>query len=340
MRDDILKILKRKFTGNAKIKPVDSEVVQSEGFLLSEHASAISKVCKEHHYSVSFRAAGDATLERIRKGNPCKGHDIMNKSIKFTGGSWTYDYSDVELLKDLSGLVGYSSLPDSDSDSDSKKKPTLSGLCQKKAKDDKEEIPFTRVPIPIDEKSSFSDKELLTIYTGDYDMHDLFAFRHGQYNRIIAGTVDEASAVDQLNLAMLEKSPDRLGKVKERERLWRSEYSLIRHGAQTSFMCYLHSITGIKDLKKAFLELEDKSKIPYEDTIMKISEPICMFNMEGKIFILKNREEIYSYYKNNDMLQQIPFYYFFNLLRDNKEKWNLYAQTINKYLMRLCGLDS
>lgn len=334
MKTDILNLLKEKFTGNAKIKPVDSEVVESEGFLLSEHASAISKVCQDQNYSVSFRAAGDATLKRIRKGNPCKGHDIMNKSIKFTGGSWTYDYSDVELLKDLSGLVGYSS----SSDSDSKKKPTLSGLCQKKAKDDKKKIPFTEVP--IGEISSLTNEKLLTIYTGDYDMHDLFAFRHGQYNRIIAGTVDEASAVDQLNFAMLEKSPDRQVKVKEIERLWRSEYSLIRHGAQTSFMCYLHSITGIKDLKKAFLEQKDKSKIPYEDTIMKISEPICIFNMEGKIFILKNMEEIYSYYKNYDMLQQIPFYYFFNLLRDNKGKWNLYAQTINKYLMRLCGLDS
>lgn len=325
MKNDILALLEKKYPTNVNIESSNTGAVERAGFMLENHAKGIIDACKKHGYLVSFRPAGDATLNRIRNGHPCKGHTIMNKSVKRLGQqeSWTYS-GDTATLEKYKGLVGY---PDESNN--------LAGLWI-----DRNNKPEKITLADIDNKP----EDVKYCYTGDYDMHDLFCFK-GKYVRIIAGTPDEHSAIDLLNFSMLEHdTTGRKNKVKNSEigRSVGAEYSLIRHGAQTSFMCFLHSITSSVELKN-YLErhTDTLTAIPWEDSVMKISEPICIFDKCGNVFILNSMEEIYCYYKSNGMLEYIPFYYFFSLLRDgNPQKLSEYAETINYYLMNFCGIKS
>lgn len=329
MKNDILKRLATKYQKQKTYSSCDANAVENRHFMLAEHAKAISAVCKKCSISVSFREAGKSTLERIKKGNPCKGHEIMDKSIKLRpeNKEWTYKAPAGVKLEDYEGLVGH---------------PEGSGNVLKEiwkadtdTQESKQESKQKLVSI-----GDLTPDDLSSCYTGDYDMHDLFWFRNGRYVRIIAGTPDEHSTIDRLNYYMLEADTSgRKNKVVigKDERYWNSEYSLIRHGAQTSFMCYLHTITGSKELEN-FFQNDTSPHIPHENSIMKISYPICMFDKEGKIFILDDMEKIYWYYKETGMLQHIPFYFFFDLLRDNNPKWDEYSQAINDYLKNFCGL--
>lgn len=329
MKKRILEILSSRFPGNPVLKESHAEEVQEEGFLLEKHALAIAATCRRNAYSVSFRKTGKATLDRIARGNPCKGHSITDKSIKPVGGGdrpeWTYTAAPGQLERFV-GLVGFSK-------EDSGKE--LAGLWKKGDK--------TRVRAYLEDIGN--DADLSLFYTGDYDMHDLFKYK-GSYCRIIAGSPEEESAIDHLNLAILQGESGRKKKVDQSirtgsRRLRTSAYSLIRHGAQTSFMDYLHSLTGSRDLKNFFHQTNDMNRIPWENSVMNISAPICMFDKDGRIFLLHTPQEIYGYYKTRGMLEHIPFYYFFKQLREDRPAGFLdeYAETINRYLLNFCDIQ-
>lgn len=339
MKTKIREILSEKYQKLTPVAACNPEEVEENHFMLAEHAKGVAEVCQKKMLCVSFREAGEATLKRIREGNPCKGHDIKYKTIKRLPGNqkWTYDYSKEDELQKLAGLVGK---PEPD------ESRCLVWVCR------------PGEFVLVDEVLKLTD--LTSFYTGDYDMHDLFRFNGGRYTRIVAGAMDENSAVDTLIYHMLQyDTSGRREKVEEiggKERYWTSPYSPIRHGAQTSFMCYLHSIAGKGELKSKLGRILDEIKqsekfnstqkrklcIPWEESVMKISAPICMFDAEGRIYILKNPAEVYWYYKTYGMLDYIPFYYFFNELREVKDPkidWNKYAQAIIQYLLNFCGID-
>ena len=179
-------------------------------------------------------------------------------------------------------------------------------------------------------------------------MHDLLKYEKEKYVRIVADTVDEHSAIDYFNLAMARDDPQRFEKIQAmyataRKRTADSGYALIRHGAQTSFMCYLHGITGSEELKKMLSKGEAHStEIPWENTIMNIDPNICMFDHLGNAYILNDLKAVYGYYKKKDLLLQIPFYYFFKDIKakpEYKKKLDDYAAQINEYLRKCYAPD-
>lgn len=331
MKKRILEILSSRFPDNPVLKESKAKEVQEEGFLLEKHALAIAAACRRDTYSVSFRKAGTATLDRIARGNPCKGHAIMDKSIKPVGGGdrpeWTYTAAPDQLERFV-GLVGFGEGSGKE----------LAGLWKNEGN------------APVRERLAAigNDADLSLFYTGDYDMHDLFLHKGG-YCRIIAGSPEEESAIDRLNLAILQEESGKDGRKKKvdqsirtgSQRLRTSEYSLIRHGAQTSFMSYLHTLTGSRDLRDFLRRTDGTNRIPWENSVMNISAPICMFDKDGRIFILHTLQEIYGYYKTRGMLEHIPFYYFFKLLREDRPAGFLdeYAETINCYLRNFCDIQ-
>ncbi len=327
MREDILPLLKEKYGKGIVPKPVSAATVESEGFLLEGHAKAIQKLCEADGLIVSFREAGKATLDRIKAGNPCKGHTVMDKSIKKIGDGWTYEVpQNVKIdLDKYKGVIGY---PESEGSR------IIKGLWR--VLDDKCFFD-ERFPGEIDD----------TYLTGDYDLHDLLCKNTGSskwpYARIVSDTVDERSTLDNLNRAILstEGAGSRAVKVKgfvdksKKNRMTQSPYSLIRHGAQTSFMSYLHGEVGAKELKR-YLQANsnDTNHLPWENAVMNISKSICVFDDSKGIYILKGIDQIYAYYREKNLLNCIPFYYFFKDLKEKgyTDKIEGYANIINRYL--------
>ena len=170
------------------LKTLNDDEIQAKGFVLAKHASGIRKYCKRHDLKVSFRNAGENTLSRIAAGHPCKGHDIMSKSIKEKKVDgvmkWTYD-GDHAILEKYKGTVGYSEAS----------KTELAGLWVFKT-------PGNDVKMCENEQiklANVNDINFKKAYTGDYDMHDLIKGN----KRILATSPDEASTLEGLNNAIL-----------------------------------------------------------------------------------------------------------------------------------------
>jgi hypothetical protein len=315
IKKNVNEMIEKCYKFKESFSEADNETIEGEYFMRIEDAAAIKKCCITHNLHVSFRAAGVDTIERIRNGNPCKGHTILNKSIKKKNNKWTYqtpgNVSDPDsYFFNLKGLVGY---PKSDKDGQ------LAGLWKLEANKP------VRVPI----ENITANMSLTDCYTGDYDMHDLF---HAK-KRIVAGTMDENPYIIKLNNAMAREVKRHINVlIKPEQEPETVEYALIRHGAQTMYIDYL--------LNRERGELKipsDRRFLPDEDSIINIDNHIVMFDNEGKAYILNGVPEICSYYKQNGLFENIPFYYFFHSLRTHpnlsdtdKGLLNSYAVAVNE----------
>ncbi|MQA42481.1 hypothetical protein [Rugamonas aquatica] len=318
--------------GNAVANVVaDDGQIAGAFFVRAKDAAAIRNVCRSGGYMISFRVAGQHTLARIDGGNPCKGHKITDKSIKESATDG-FTYTDLS-QSDFSRLRGLVGKPVSREDKH------LSAVWKVKPDNTYESVPLADV-----RRVMADDKELARFYTGDYDMHDLLKkVGGGPLNRVLAGTPDEASAIEAFNLAILNGDPARKTKVnawvnasQPAKRLATSEYALIRHGAQTSFISYLLG-PGETELRAD----RAATTIPLEDLVNNIDPKICVFAADGRAFILDTVAKIYRYYADNNLLDQIPFYYFFRDLKklDPNYKRDLvtYAREINAYIANCYG---
>ncbi|MBB3121500.1 hypothetical protein [Pseudoduganella violacea] len=308
------------------LAPREDAELEAAFFVRAQDAKVIRVVCRKSHYAISFRTAGEHTLYRINQGNPCKGHKIMTKSIKpvrAQGDAIQYSYEGLseDDFAQFRGLVGYPvAYPE-------KQSGPLEGIWAIKNANGIQRM-------PIQEARSVQD--LSGFFTGDYDMHDLLKFSHGRCNRILAGTPDEASAIDAFNSAILNEDKERKNRVTAslaatpEARLRASEYALIRHGAQTSFFSYLLG-PGRHELEVP----ENPKFLQLEAAVNNIDPNICIFDPQGQAYILKGVAEIYSYYALNNLLDQIPFYYFFKDLRSDplyKKELKKFSIEINSYI--------
>jgi len=311
IRENVLKMMENRYKNNPTFINASDEAIEKKFFLRKEDSAAVRKSCEKHKFIVSFRKAGEHTLTRISTGNPCKGHDITSKSIKEKGTAYTYNI-DEATFENYKGLIGYSDLNNSN----------LKGLWKINNKKS------TQVKL---EDIRPSDN-LTEFFTGDYDLHDLIKSN----NRILASTIDEKSALDQLNNAMLANDEIRKQRVNqslsENQRKYTSPYALIRHGAQTSFISYLLSEEG-----KEELVVPDTARLPLEGLVTTIDPDIVVFTSNGEAYILNDISHVYFFYKKYDMLNQVPFYYFFDDLKKdelNREKLDSYSIYINNLLKK------
>lgn len=333
------------YRNEADAKPVDNIVrIEEEGFLRVQDAVQIAKTCTDKQLFVSFRAAGRATLDKINKGCPCKGHKIMDKSIKESGGRWTYiapvnpllGATPEAVLASLKGFVGHPYIPrneDGSVDFESADRPPvriyrpdgtvdrviyhLDGIyVLPQAVDPKAK---SACEFAILDAATITDQALNLAYTGDYDMHDLI----WKGVRPSANSPEELSSIDYLNSAILKKDVNRAENVKlgKSERYHKSPYALIRHGAQTAFFDYLTTDKGEAELKE---KLEENlraigtenyvSRLPFGNLVVKIDEHIAMFDDKGKAYLLNGVGAVYNFYLRHKLLDQIPFYNFFEAL--------------------------
>lgn len=122
----------------------------------------------------------------------------------------------------------------------------------------------------------------------------------------------------------------------------KSSYALIRHGAQTNYVDFMLSQPTKKELKKLFEEAKAKNLAIREkpellnghpevnlfpelkehfflaltdNPVVTIEPHFVMFAPDGKIYDLDGLTEIYAFFKKNEILDRIPFYYFFRVLK-------------------------
>lgn len=361
IKEDMLAILADAYQTASNPKEVtDLTKIESEGFMRKKDADSIINCCKSNKMSVSFRVAGTDTIQRIAEGHPCKGHDIKDKSIKKgTDGVWTYlapdksvlGVQDDSILEKLKGFVGSPFIPQEKGQVDLLAQKGTSRVILNTDGSIKKIIYQLNEIYLLEEdtdakgmiKSNSYSKikvhalntaNIARAYTGDYDMHDLFV----RGRRALATTPEEQSAIDRLNLAILNASKERSLKahkmIGSKDRLLKSPYALIRHGAQTSFFDYMLSGVGEADLRENMENLTDTHSLPAEKIVVKIDEKIAMFSDTGKVYILNGVGEIYKYYAFFKLLDQVPFYNFFEDLKKHKthkhtiEAYASYIQSI------------
>lgn len=306
-----------KYPPKNKFEPCPSYIIEQNGFLLKEHADAISESAKKHSLIVVFRQTGKDSLDRIRQGNPCKGHALLNKTVKTKNEKNTY-ICDKDVFEKVKGLVGYGHGKNNELILDGLYAYENNKIVQKK----------------IGEVSLNNSEEMKKFFTGDYDMEDLFTTYNGITQRALAATPEEKSAINYMN-----NSIDRLGKRKNdeisEEDTTLCEYSVIRHGAQSTHISLLLSESGNKELACII----DKA-VEAKKTLMQYLEgktvfvdcPLCAVDKNGKWYILNNMNEIVSFYRKNEILQYIPFYYFLkDLKKDNPQK----IEEIERYISNL-----
>ncbi|WP_428223503.1 hypothetical protein [Flavobacterium sp.] len=292
-----------------KPSPITNKrTVEEQGFIVYEHFTGIEEYCKKNNITLTLRNAGKHTISRIKNGNPCKGHDVLDKSIKERRTSYTYNIKDSEFEK-LKGFIGH------------------------REKDDQSEIPELKKvwTVTNEEKSALVElnktKNTKSLYTGDYDMHDLLK----KNIRILANTPEELSTINQLTTAALFSDTERLKKTNNHlGRRHSSPYSTIRHGAQTNYLSYLIAHPG--ELKS----VNDPELLPYENAVLNIDGKLLAITAKGS-YILNSIEEVYNFYKSEGILQQIPPYYFFNYIRSKnalKNEIPIYTNYINKLLLK------
>jgi hypothetical protein len=329
IKDVFLNALEEKY-GQAKkeFEPISPQNIEHEGFMCQEHAEGI--LGHNHSYYVSFREAGKNTLDRIREGNPCKGHKILDKSIKEIKGSWTYKSPEIPGFdfNTYKGLVGHPNPGTKDA--------ILEGIWKYTKGIPDHALIYFKPEEPV------TEEDIKLCYTGDYDMHDLIK---QDKTKILATTPEEQSSIDYINSWMLQGEEEtkregvRKGWRKEeidkmlnsnpKARMSSSPYALIRHGAQTSFIDYMLSFEGKDDLEKQMSNVNIKNlnpRLPAEETIVTVASKILIFKpgkrgqaraTGGNAYLLSTVEDIYLFFKAEGMVDKIPFYYFTSNLREN-----------------------
>ncbi|NEQ75332.1 MAG: hypothetical protein F6K23_21145 [Okeania sp. SIO2C9] len=303
--------------------------VEDHNFLLEQHSAVVRKFCQQYNCHISFRAAGEDSLDRIKNGNPCKGHDIMDKSIKQKGRNWTYKAPSSIDLENYKGLVGYRDKKDEANP------PYLLGLwyLDDNGKSDKKQI------------DSVDPNQQTRYFTGDYDLHDLF-----RNKQRVLSSVDERHDLDILALRMIDACPsNRKDKFNSQSgRAFESPYSLVRHGAQTNFISFLLSHSGEGDLTNIIQgwQQDIPARLPLEGAVTTIDDNVIMYDPQGQASFLDSLEKVYHYYQREGLLAQIPFYFFIANLKQrvdsetDKDFLNDCSRNINQWLKKCYPTDN
>ena len=105
-KEFVSELINDKYKKDLVLKQITTQEIEQNGFLLKEHADAISESAKHHSLIVVFRQTGKDSLDRIRQGNPCKGHALLSKTVKIKNEKKTYICKD-DIFNKVKGLVGY-----------------------------------------------------------------------------------------------------------------------------------------------------------------------------------------------------------------------------------------
>lgn len=252
------------------IEPNELELL---GYLLEEDAAAISTYTGANQLAISFRKAGTATLNQLKKGAAAKGHDILEKSIKakslglneadgpqvmnhaLLAAMHVVSPTDLNVWELLGGFVGHWK-------KDNPKVPYglylsklglaesrkgWAGQCEeiKDPAGKKHWILKLEGALPVIQTLSteYGEEFPRLFYTGDYDMHDLLRVVASEPSIIPSDSLEEAMVINRINEEICGKaSPARQASMNltiHEENRENKEYQVIRHGPQVNYLAHM-----------------------------------------------------------------------------------------------------
>lgn len=262
----------------------------THAWVTETHAASILRACKRYKFCVSIRDTGPDSIDRIKQGYPCKGHDILHKSLKessikkITLTPKRNDIDSIAKKKGCYGLVGHWVNPGTGGELG-----MPDGVLSTGGVNTTDGSPRA-LGGKLIKFSSIEQKAPDTVYTGDYDMHDLLYASRSSGAKIgltvPSESVDEAKYINALNSLIWEDDDFRqkiVSKVtssyKNLTESWKHSYALFRHGPQRNFMAFA------LDKKEAMIM-----------ALVKYDPPIAAFCHDGNCYILYTLTDIREWY--------------------------------------------
>ncbi|NUP42948.1 MAG: hypothetical protein HOY76_39495 [Streptomyces sp.] len=273
------------------------------------HWAPISAVCKKHKYTIAVRETGAYSIRRIAEGAKPKPHTILEKSIKPSSVEKKYGTGPGQVQgdprtvlrwlrrQDLDGFVGHWNQQGLAGVRIDNPPPTLmnAGIVQTG--------PNGERYVPIDVTAQDGGPQLVALktdpqwkhylYTGDYDLHEVYAARGGTGGgQIPEATPEKADMLTRLNdeIARNPREVVRTGTASlQHGRLHMaegSEYAMFQHGDQATYR------------QNQYLEAQDALQQPLARQAAQLvravateaDEPLAWCRM-GNWYVTRNREE-------------------------------------------------
>lgn len=279
-----------------------------------KHWAAISAVCKKHKYTIAVRETGEYSIKRIAEGAKPKPHTILEKSIKPDSIKKKYGDKDGQvkgnpkailetlISLDLDGFVGHwndeAGLIGVRIDNPPQQVLDLN-IVKTGAKGEK------YVPIDLTKKDGGAALATLKkdkdwkhyLYTGDYDLHEVYAALGGSGGGQIAeASLEKIKLLNRLNQGIAENVDEevtRSGKVtKEHGKLHMeagSDYAMFQHGDQATYRMN-QQLEAQAEAAKAEKEAETIVAKLVRAVATESDEPMawCRF---GEWYVTMNRKE-------------------------------------------------
>ncbi|MFI9363145.1 hypothetical protein ACIG5E_19130 [Kitasatospora sp. NPDC053057] len=224
-----------------------------------DHWDAISAVCKKHKYTIAVRETGEFSIRRIAEGAKAKPHTILEKSIKpdsvrrkYGTGPGQAPGDPATVLawleaNDLSGFVGHWGAQGLLGVRIDNPPPTLApGIVQNGANGE----PY----VPLDMRQAGGGPAMAALktdpnwkqylYTGDYDLHEVYSAQGGTGGgQIPEATREKVDLLNRLNAGIAQNTQQepvaRHGTVAlENGRLHTaagSDHAMFQHGDQATY---------------------------------------------------------------------------------------------------------
>ncbi|MFG3228061.1 hypothetical protein ACGF07_25210 [Kitasatospora sp. NPDC048194] len=269
-----------------------------------DHWDAISAVCRKHKYTIAIRETGAFSIRRIAEGAKAKPHTILEKSIKpgsvekkYGTGPGQAPGDPATILawleaNDLSGFVGHWGAQGLIGVRIDNPPPTLPAGIVHQGANNEPYVPLDMQqpgggPAMVALKADPNWKQYL--YTGDYDLHEVYSAQGGTGGgQIPEATMEKAKLLNRLNAGIAlntqQEPVARHGTVAlEHGRLHTrpgSDHAMFQHGDQATYRMnqYLESTVAryAQQLVRAVATEAD--------------EPLAWCRM-GTWYVTRNREE-------------------------------------------------
>ncbi|MFJ4806890.1 hypothetical protein [Streptomyces murinus] len=218
------------------------------------HWEPISRVCKANKYTICVRVTGEPSIRRIAEGAKPKPHTILEKSIKGSSVKAKYGGRAENVMRwlcdqDLDGFVGHwgaLGLMGVRIDNPPKEIEDM-GIVQTGENGEQ------YVPVDTDKEDGGPALVRLKInprwkqylYTGDYDLHEVYAALGGGGGQIPEATPEKVKLLNRLNAGIAkiyveggEEKVRRSGTIKKEGGTLHMEegsYAMFQHGDQATY---------------------------------------------------------------------------------------------------------
>ncbi|MFI2608257.1 hypothetical protein [Kitasatospora sp. NPDC018619] len=272
-----------------------------------DHWAAISEVCRKYKYTIAVRETGEHSIRRIAEGARPKPHTILEKSIKpssvakkYGTGPGQVQRDPAEVLAwlqqhDLSGFVGHWNDQGLVGVRIDTPPPAVQALDIVRTDGGVEYVPIA-VGTPdggpeLVQLKTYPDWKRY-LYTGDYDLHEVYAARGGTGGgQIPEATPEKAKLLNRLNAGIagsarpgeVERSGQTVLKDGRLHMAPGSDHAMFQHGDQATYRMnqYLEALEG---------EVARHAAQLVRAVATEADEPLAWCRM-GQWYVTRNREE-------------------------------------------------